>query len=309
MMGVGINEELDKPGVSGGGEYCVRCELLQRRVKELEAARKILNTVLLCVLAAEGNGWSLDELMDEQVRDGIKEYFRDSKREGDQPFTIGKFYKTRGEEKAECTGNTGDEIYPCVFKDGYGTFTTTIDGMMYSNDGEHRRDIIGEWEEEKRECPKHLKDERCLKCVDSDTSMGVFPCHTCYDDGIRHNFNLRPEVEEDIRQQLNDAASVFLDEMTEPDATCHHCGYSICQCEEDELDFNLDGSVSGSAAEPEPPLRLCKDCEHGSEKTEWCYKDYVSLNTGEKTARKRDAARESELYCGASARYFTEKER
>ena len=45
------------------------------RIAELQVAEQVLHTVLLCILGAEGHGWSLDETIDEQVRDGIKHYF------------------------------------------------------------------------------------------------------------------------------------------------------------------------------------------------------------------------------------------
>lgn len=58
---------------------------------------------------------------------------------------VGKFYKTRGGEKARCYILGDDRAFFTV--DDKGTFSTYHDGKVYGNPISYQDDIIGPWEE------------------------------------------------------------------------------------------------------------------------------------------------------------------
>lgn len=58
---------------------------------------------------------------------------------------VGKFYKTKGGEKARCYILGDDRAFFTV--DDKGTFSTYHDGRVYGNPIAYQDDIIGPWEE------------------------------------------------------------------------------------------------------------------------------------------------------------------
>ena len=65
----------------------------------------------------------------------------------EEPFKIevGKWYKTRGHQKARCYRGEGNLFFFTI--DNVGNFSTMINGNNYINGGTSNLDIIGPWEE------------------------------------------------------------------------------------------------------------------------------------------------------------------